>query len=80
MQKAAASVHPTRRGPIAEAGCATATGSTNVRRAAVDAVAAGGATMPAKSTPKPTRAMVTTAATLCVETTVPSTMKQPPTT
>ena len=79
MQHAAAIVHPTRRGPISEVGAATATGSTKVRRAAVDAVAAGGAAMPAKSTPKPTRAMVTTAATLCVETAVPSTVKQDPT-
>ena len=79
MQKAAASVHPTSRGPISEDGAATATGSTKVRRAAVDAVAAAGAAIPAKSTPKPTRAMVATAATLCVETSVPSTVKQLPT-
>ena len=80
MQKTAASVQPTRRGPTAEAGWATATGRTKVSSAAVDAVAACGATMPAKSTAKPTSAMVTTAATLWVETTVPSTVKQAPTT
>ena len=60
---------------MADAGCATATGRTKVRSAAVVAVAACGATIPAKSTPKPTTAMVTTAATLFVETTVPSTVK-----
>ena len=80
MEKAAASVHPSSRGPIAEAGCATETGRTNVKRAAVDAVAAGGATTPAKSTTKPTTAMAATAASLWVDTTVPSTMKQPPAT
>ena len=72
MQKTAAIVHPRRRGPTADAGCATATGRTKVRSAAVVAVAAWGATTPAKSTAKPTSAMVTTAATLLVETTVPS--------
>ena len=51
-----------------------------MRSAAVVAVAAWGATIPAKSTAKPTSAMVTTAATLLVETTVPRTMKQAPTT
>ena len=56
---------------MAETGCATATGRTNVSSAAVVAVAAWGATIPAKSTAKPTTAMVTTAATLLVETTVP---------
>ena len=80
MQKKPAMVHPIRRGPMAESGCATATGRTNVRSAAVVAVAAWGATMPAKSTPKPTNAMVTTAATLFVETTVPRTIKQAPAT
>ncbi len=79
-EKAAASVHPRSRGPMAEAGCATETGRTNVKRAAVEAVAAGGATTPAKSTTKPTRAMATTAATLWVETSVPSAMKQLPAT
>ena len=78
MLKAAASVHPTRRGPTAEAGWATATGRTKVSRAAVDAVAACGDAMPAKSTTKPTTAIAATAATLCVETTVPSTTKQLP--
>ena len=76
MQSAAASVHPTRRGPTAEAGWATATGRTKVSRAAVDAVAACGDAMPAKRTMKPTTAMAATAATFCVETTVPSTTKQ----
>ena len=79
MQEAAASDHPRRRGPISEVGWATATGSTKVRRAAVEAVAAAGAAIPAKSTPKPTRAIVTTAAALWVEATVPSTTKQLPT-
>ena len=46
-------VHPTRRGPMADTGCATATGRTKVRSAAVVAVAAWGATIPAKSTAKP---------------------------
>ena len=80
MQKAAAIVHPMSRGPIADTGWATATGKTKVSRAAVVAVAACGATTPAKSTAKPTSAIVTTAATLFVETTVPSTTKQAPTT
>ena len=79
MQKTPASVHPSRRGPTADAGCATATGRTKVRSAAVVAVAAWGATIPANSTPKPTTAMVTTASTLFVETTVPRTVKQAPT-
>ena len=79
MQKAAASVQPMRRGPMADAGWATATGRTKVSRAAVVAVAACGATIPVKSTAKPTTAIVTTAATLCVETTVPRTVKQAPT-
>ena len=55
-QKAAASVQPIRRGPMADAGSATATGRTKVSRAAVVAVAAWGATIPAKSTAKPTTA------------------------
>ena len=76
MLKAAASVQPTMRGPTAEAGAATDTGRTNVSNAAVEAVAAWGETMPAKRTPKPTSPMATTAATLWLETTVPSTMKQ----
>ena len=80
MQKTPAIVQPTRRGPTCEAGWATATGRTNVNSAAVDAVAAWGATMPVKRTTKPTTAIVMTAATLCVDTTVPSTVKQAPTT
>ena len=80
MQKAAASVQPMRRGPMADTGWATATGRTKVSSAAVVAVAACGATIPAKSTAKPTTPIVTTAATLCVETKVPSTVKQAPTT
>ncbi len=47
MQNAAASVQPTNRGPTWDAGSATATGSTNVKSAAVVAVAATGETIPA---------------------------------
>ena len=79
MLKTAASVQPTMRGPTAEAGAATDTGRTNSSNAAVEAVAAWGATMPAKRTPKPTRPMATTAAALWLETTVPITMKRLPT-
>jgi hypothetical protein len=75
-EAAEARVHPSRRGPTAEAGWATDTGRMNVSSTAVVAVAAAGATMPAKSTAKPARAIATTAATLLVETTVPSTMRQ----
>ena len=64
MQMTPASVQPNSRGPIAESGCATATGRTKVRRAAVVAVAARGATIPANSTAKPTNPMVTTASDL----------------
>ena len=80
VQKAAAIVHPISRGPTAETGCATATGRTKVSKAAVVAVAAWGATIPVKRTPKPTIPIATMAATLCVEATVPSTMEQVPTT
>ena len=79
MQKAPASVHPSRRGPMAETGWATATDKTKVSSAAVVAVAICGTTIPVKSTAKPTNPMVTTAATLFVETKVPSAMKQAPT-
>ena len=48
-------------------------------RAAVDAVAAWGETMPAKRTPNPTKAITTMAATLWVDTTVPRVMKPVPT-
>ena len=80
MQKSPAASQPTSRGPTAEAGWATATGSTKTSSAAVDPVAAWGERIPAKSTQNPTTAMATTAATLSVETTVPTAMKQPPTT
>jgi len=53
-------------------------GRTKVSSAAVDAVAACGEAMPAKRTTKPTTAMAATAATFCVETTVPSTMNSSP--
>ncbi len=43
------------------------------------AVAAWGATMPAKSTRKPTTAMAATAGTLWVETSVPNAMNPHPT-
>ena len=46
MQKAPASSQPRRRGPTADAGWATATGSTKTRSAAVAAVAARGVTTP----------------------------------
>ena len=80
MQKTPANVQPSNRGPTSEAGWATATGRTNVNSAAVDAVAAWGDTIPVNSTAKPTTAIVMTAATLWVDTTVPSTVKQAPTT
>ena len=67
MLNAPASSQPRRRGPIAEAGWATATGSTNMRSAAVDAVAARGVTIPAYRTANPTTAMATTAANSSVE-------------
>ena len=74
----AANAQPISRGPMAEAGWTTATGSTKVRRAAVDPVAAWGETMPANSTPNPTTAITAMAATLWVETTVPRAMKPVP--
>ncbi len=40
MQAAPASTHPSSRSPISDEGWATATGSTNVKSAAVEAVAA----------------------------------------
>ena len=67
-------------GPTAEAGADRDTRRTNVNKAAVEAVAAWGTTMPAKRTAKPTTPMATTAATLSLETTVPSTIKKPLTT
>ena len=79
MENAPASAHPSRRGPRADAGWATATGNTKVRIAAVDAVAACGEKIPEKSTAKPTTAIATTAATLSVETTVPREMRPLPT-
>ncbi len=75
MQNAAASVQPTNRGPTWVAGSATATGNTNVKSAAVVAVAATGETIPAYSTAKPTNAMATTAAASWVDATVPSAMR-----
>ncbi len=77
---APASAHPSSRGPIAEDGWATATGSTNSNEAAVDAVAAWGETMPAKSTTNPTTAMATTDNALLVDTAVPRAMKAAPVT
>ena len=47
--------------------------------AAVDAVAACGETIPARSTANPTAAIAATDATLLVDTTVPRATKQPPT-
>ena len=64
---------------MAAAGWATATGNTKSKRAAVDAVATCGDTIPRKRTQNPTAAIATTAATLSVETAVPTAMKQPPT-
>ena len=80
MQKTPAAIHPTSRGPTWSAGWATATGNTKTRRAAVAPVAAWGEMTPANSTPNPTTAIRTTDATLLVETTVPTAMKQTPTT
>ena len=75
MAMAPASSQPTRRGPMADGGSATATGRTKVSRAAVAQVAIWGATMPAKRTRNPTTAMATTASTWWVDTAVPSAMK-----
>ncbi len=69
---APASAKPPRRGPIEETGAATATGRTKVNSAAVDAVAACGATIPANRTTKPTTAIAATAATLWVDAVVPT--------
>ena len=80
IHAAPANAQPISRGPTAEAGWATATGNTKIKSAAVDAVAASGVTIPAKRTANPTTAITTTDATLCVETTVPTEMKQLPTT
>ncbi len=80
MQQTPAITQPIIRQPTADDGWATATGKTNKSNAAVDAVAARGSTIPAKSTTKPTTAIVTTAATLLVETTVPRMMKTLPAT
>ena len=78
MQTATAMAQPSNRGPMADAGWATATGSTKTSRAAVEALAAWGETIPANSTPNPTTAMTTTAATLSRETAVPRAMKPVP--
>ncbi len=80
MERAAAITHPSSRGPTSVAGWATATGNTKVSSAAVDADAACGETIPPKSTPKATAAITVMAAASWVETTVPSVMKQLPTT
>ena len=69
---------PTSRGPTAEFGAATATGRTKTRRTAVDAVAIVGDTIPANRTANPMTAIVTTAAILWVEATVPSEMRTAP--
>lgn len=79
MQATAAHAQPSRRGPMAEAGWATATGRTKMSNVAVDAAAACGDTIPAKSTANPTTAMTPTETHLCVETTVPSAMRPLPT-
>ena len=79
MAKAAAMAQPSRRGPMAEVGWATATGSTKVRRAAVVAAAAAGEAMPANSSTNPTTAIPTTAAASWVEATVPRVMSTAPT-
>ena len=80
MQKAPATTQPSSRGPRSDRGTVTATGSTKSRRAAVEAVAAWGVTIPANSTTKPTTAMATTEATLSVENNVPMMMNPTPTT
>ena len=78
MQKTPAMHQPDQAGTDLRGRLGHGDGRTKVNRAAVDAVAACGARIPAKSTAKPTTAIVTTAATLFVETTVPSTVKQAP--
>jgi hypothetical protein len=78
-QKTAAKAHPKSRGPTALGGWATATGNTNIKRAAVDAPAIWGDTIPTKRTQNPTTAIRTTAATLSSETTVPKEIRQLPT-
>ena len=78
-QNTAAKAHPSSRGPTALGGWATATGNTNIRRAAVDALAIWGDTIPTKRTQNPTTAISTTAATLSSETTVPKEIRQLPT-
>ena len=65
---------------MAEAGAGSATGSTNVRRTAVDPATARGLTMPANRTTKPTTAMATTARTAWVEHRVATVMRTAPTT
>ena len=80
MQRTPASTHPRSRSPIAEAGAVSDTGSTKKSSAAVDAATACGLTTPAKSTPKPTTAMDTTAAAGCVEHNVPTVMNAAPAT
>ena len=80
MQHTPAMAQPIMRHPTADAGCATATDRTNVSNTAVDAVAAWGSTIPAKSTTNPTTPMVATAAALLVDTTVPRAIRTlPPT-
>ena len=56
-QNAAANSQPIKRGPTSPAGWATATGNTKSRRAAVEAVATWGDSMPAKRTANPTTAI-----------------------
>ena len=81
MQKAAASVHPTKRGPTADAGCGHGDREDERQDAAVAAVAAWGATIPAKSTAKPDETpWRPPRRPSWVDTTVPSAMKQLPTT
>ena len=79
MQATPAKAQPSSRGPMAEGGWATATGSTKTSNVAVDAAAACGDTIPANSTANPTTAMTPTAIHLCVETSVPSAIRPLPT-
>ena len=78
-EKAAATDHPKSRGPIADTGWATATGKTKRSNVAVGAIAACGETIPTNKTTKPTSAIDTTAATLCVDAAVPRAMNPIPT-
>ena len=75
MHTAPANAQPSRRSGMADAVAGSDTGSTKVRRTAVDPVTARGLTMPANRTTNPTTAMATTDRAAWVEHTVATVMR-----